>query len=297
MYNLRHDNGKLVPVKIDEKLAKLLLKAKKNVLEKNLSFFMVIDGESGCGKSTSMIQFAKFLDPTFNINKICWTIPQLKGALLNAKKGDAICMDESMILNSRSALSKPNKELMVLMSQIRSKNIFILMAINSIFNLDSNLSLFRLDVLLHLYKKGAKSDGQRIFKIYGKKKMKKLFIDGRKYYSYKTAHHFLAKPGKFQFLIDEDEYERRKQSSIKEIAGVTDSDGADDLGRVEKKYKLMCVKSLLINKYLNKMPYKDIGMLMDTPPNSLSTLLQEYKDDQQYEKMMVKIEEFKKQDG
>lgn len=201
-------------------LKKNLDNYKHEVLNKNTSLVMIIDGRSGQGKTTLSSQIGCYFSPdTFSLDHLCFTCEQFIEQLKKAKKGDCIVFDEGMLLTSRSAMSLINKAIIIMMSQIRSKNIFVIFNINSVFDLDKNIALHRADCLLHVYGEEGKLGSRGRFAVFPTKwgMLKNLYIHGKKFYSYaKPRAAFIDKFSKF-FPFDDAEYEKKKQKAINEF--------------------------------------------------------------------------------
>lgn len=220
-----------LPYRLPKKLCGVLDVFKRAVHEKNTTAVMIADGRSGMGKTTLSNQCAKYLDPNYSLDKIHYDPEEFlygtegKIGLSQAVKGDFLLFDEAMLISSRSALSKINRMIVQAMSMIRSKNIFVGFCVNSIFDLDRNLTLHRADLLLHVYGASLTDRGQfcAFFKgADGKSKIKQLYLNGKKYYSYTypTANFFTRFSS--HFVVDEDGYEKQKQEGINKFLGSID---------------------------------------------------------------------------
>ena len=211
---------------------------KRTVLNKNTSFVMVIDGRSGMGKTTLANQLGHFFDDNYCLDKIFWEPRKFLEGLEKAKKGDFLLFDEAMILSSRSAMSEINRMVVMAMSMIRSKQLFICFCVNSIFDLDRNLALSRADFLLHVYgdNLGDRGNFTAFFRARGDiDRIKSLYLRGKKYYSYSQPRaNFFGSFGK-RFIVDENEYEKRKQAGVNSFLK-----GDSSLGKREKKYRKVC---------------------------------------------------------
>ena len=211
---------------------------KRTVLNKNTSFVMVIDGRSGMGKTTLANQLGHFFDDNYCLDKIFWEPRKFLEGLEKAKKGDFLLFDEAMILSSRSAMSEINRMVVMAMSMIRSKQLFICFCVNSIFDLDRNLALSRADFLLHVYgdNLGDRGNFTAFFRAKGDiDRIKSLYLRGKKYYSYSQPRaNFFGSFGK-RFIVDENEYEKRKQAGVNSFLK-----GDSSLGKREKKYRKVC---------------------------------------------------------
>jgi len=211
----------------DGRLNELLNGFRKAVQKHNTTAVIIGDGRSGMGKTTLMVQLGISLDPNFSLQKIHF-IPKtfLEGdetgkiGLANAKKGDFILFDEAMLISNRNAMTQINKMIIQAMSMIRSKNIYVGFCVNSIFDLDRNLVLHRADLLLHLYGTSLVDRGRFAAFFKGRDgidRLKILYIQGKKTYSYSKPHaNFVGKFTK-EFVIDEKEYEIEKQMGVNEF--------------------------------------------------------------------------------
>lgn len=160
--------------RFDEKIIPELEKKDKDCV-------IAIDGKEGSGKSTLGLQWCKYVDPSFNLNRVVFTPEEFREAVYKAKKGEAIMFDEAFTgFSSRAALSGVNRTLISLMMQIRQKNLFIVIVLPTFFLLDKYISLFRTRVLVHVYE----NKGRRgFFRVYSSKKKRLLILnkDARTY--------------------------------------------------------------------------------------------------------------------
>jgi hypothetical protein len=211
------------PLYIDGRLFELL-KGFKNAVERHdTSVVLIIDGRSGMGKTTLSNQIGIALDKNYNLNKIHYSPKTFleggegKIGLANAKQGDFILFDEAMLISNRSVLSQINRMIILAMSMIRSKRIYVCFCVNSLFDLDRNLAISRADSLFHVYGQSLIARGRFTTFFRGKDgidRLKQLYLLGKKYYNYNQPRaNFLGRFTK-EFVIDEIEYERQKQIGI-----------------------------------------------------------------------------------
>lgn len=183
----------------------------------NTSVVLIYDGRSGMGKTTMSIQDAMYMYNDLSLENIYYTPEDFLNGLANAKEGSAHIFDEAMLISNRSSMSVVNKMMIQAMSMIRSKNIFVIFNINSIFDLDKNIALSRADVLFHVYGDNLLDRGNfaAFFKAKGQEdRLKSLYILGKKYYSYsKPKANFYGRFSK-EFLLNKEEYEKRKQEGV-----------------------------------------------------------------------------------
>lgn len=181
---------------------------KKSVVEQNYDCFIVVTGREGFGKSTLAGQIAAYLDPSYNIDRCCFTADQFVEAAEKAKKYQAIVFDETMgYLSSRGAMSAFNRKLIKIFSEMRSKNLFILLCIPNFFELDRYPAMHRSTGMLYVYKRG-------VFGSYDYTTKKKLYIIGKKHYTYSVPPNFRGRFVKY-FPLNQEEYDKKKEMGIK----------------------------------------------------------------------------------
>jgi energy-coupling factor transporter ATP-binding protein EcfA2 len=199
------------------KLRELLDGFKWAIHNKKQSAVVIVDGRSGMGKTTISFQIAKYMTPDFSLYNVHFTPESFLDALTKTKKGDTIVFDEAMLLSSRSALSQINRMIIIAMSMIRSKNLLIIFNVNSIFDLDRNLALSRADLLLNCYGDSLTDKGKFLAFFRGSDgidRIKELYIHGKKYYSYNYPKANFFTTFSSEFVLNEEEYERKKQEGV-----------------------------------------------------------------------------------
>lgn len=192
-----------------------IAKIKKQVLEKDRDWLGVVDGDEGSGKSVLAMQLCKDLDPSFDIDRIVYTADDFINIIKRARKGWAILLDEGYAAaNARASLSEVNRSLVALSTEMRQKNLFIIICIPSFFDLDKHFAIHRSRALFHVYFDADGDRGQFIIFPKGAKKL--LYLNGKKTYSYRTPHSPYP-PMKFSnlYIIDEMEYRARKANAFK----------------------------------------------------------------------------------
>jgi hypothetical protein len=197
---------------IDGVLKEQLDVVHKRVTEKDEDFFFAVDGKEGAGKSVFAMQLAKYVDPSFDMSRVCFTAKEFQDAILKAEKGEAVVFDEAFRgLSSRGALTEVNKLLIGLMMECRQKNLFVFVVLPSFFLLDKYAALWRCRGLFHVYRR----EGRRGFWVFfNDEKKKLLYLHGRKDYSYDHPKSHMR--GRFleQYVVDEDAYRARKKDAL-----------------------------------------------------------------------------------
>jgi len=195
---------------LDEKLKKKwdsLREGKLTELSEDRVY--LVDGRERIGKSSFAFQQAKYLDPTFDINNICFTPEEFLDRIRTAPKGSVIVFDEAFRgLSSKSTRSKTNKAIVEAMMEVGQRNLIIFIVLPTIFLLELYAAVFRSECLFHIYKlkkKDYKKISYRAFKIYNYAKKKELYLRGKtKYFSYSRPKIRMAK-GRF-FVIKNDKW-------------------------------------------------------------------------------------------
>ena len=227
---------------------KLPLQLKRKIRERDYSFFykspnrVSIKLKQNCGKqvygftldseshwyitdnftithnSVLLMQFCKYVDPTFNIDRVCFSPEEFKTAIDKAKKGQAILYDEAFTgLSSRSSLSKTNIDLVSKMMQMRQKNLFICVALPSIFMMDKYAAMFRTRALISVYE----TRGMHMYTVFNRSFKKRLILEGKRNMSYNQTVKLMPQKCrglKFygKYVIDEQTYRDKKEKALKE---------------------------------------------------------------------------------
>jgi len=201
MDNFLKENFQFVKTKVQHKVA-----------HRRSDLFVIVDGPVGSGKSTLSFQAALWFDPTFNLDRVVFSVEDFLGAIIRAKPGQAVVFDEAIIVNSRSALTEFNKKIIIAMTQIRSKGLYIFFNIPSVFDLDKNLVLNRCHLLLHCFQNRFGDRGKYI--VFDNDKLKLLYLKGKKLYTYGYPKaNFTGNFTEF-FCLPRKEYEDKKQTEI-----------------------------------------------------------------------------------
>jgi len=231
-------------------IEKELDKAIIAVTKKDRDFVMVLDGEEGSGKSVLAQQIAGKLDPKFNIDNIVFNSDQFIKRLKTAPKYSCIVLDEAFSsANSRSALTEVNKSLISVATEMRQRNLYVIIVIPSFFDLDKYFALWRCRALFHVYfdKKGAR--GSYIIFPKGAKKM--LFLLGKKFYSYsKPASPYPVCRFTNHYVVDEQEYRKKKEEAFRKrtVSNIARRWKAQRDGLVNEMYHNLKVPSAKFEK-------------------------------------------------
>ncbi len=191
-------------------------KVKKRVLTKDRDWVLVIDGEEGVGKSVLAQQVGKYLDPNFGIRNIVFNSDEFLKKIKDpkTKPGTTIVLDEAFsAASSRASLSEVNRAMIGVATEMRQKNLFVILCIPSFFDLDKYFALWRCRALFHLY---FSDEDDRRYIIFSKDQKKMLYLLGKKTYSYSKPPSSFP-PFKFPnfYTVDETDYRFKKANAFK----------------------------------------------------------------------------------
>lgn len=224
---------------MNERLEKNLRKIKQIVNKKDRDYVLAIDGDEGSGKSVIGMQVGFFLDPTLTLDRVCMNGNELIRAVSNAKKGQCIIYDEAYSgLSSRGALSEINHLIVSMMTEMRQKNLFIIIVLPTFFMLDKYVSLWRSRSLIHVYMKNGRRGNYAVF---NKRQKKYLYLYGKKEYNYNVCKSTFR--GRFTdvYVVDEKKYREKHKKAL------------ESKDRTTKGEKYMEHRNQLIGYIVNKM--------------------------------------------
>ena len=99
----------------------------------------IVFGPVGGGKSVWAQQMAHAVDPTIDIDRVCFDKGAFIRAAVNNKK-KAMVGDEGITLfHSKSVMTKEGREMSELMAQIRGNNLFVLVCVPLLLTIDSTV--------------------------------------------------------------------------------------------------------------------------------------------------------------
>jgi len=206
-------DGEEKPLYMDGGLyEQLTKKVIPSVQKKDWDWFCIVDGMEGSGKSVFGFQIAKILDPNFTHEQIAFNSNDFINLVVKAKKNQCIVFDEAFTgLSSRTSLSEVNNILISLMMEMRQKNLFIILIMPSFFMLDKYAVLHRAKGLFHVYME----NGRRGFwNFYNQKRMKYLYLKGKKFYEYHWAKPIIFGRFQDQYMINKEPYIKIKRSAL-----------------------------------------------------------------------------------
>ena len=138
----------------------------------------LIDGRERSGKSVFALQQAKYIDPSFDLSRVCFTPDSFLEQIRNAKPGQVVVFDEAFRgLSSKGAQSKVNKKIIQALMEVGQRNLIIFIVLPTFFLLEMYAAVLRSNALFHIYKD---KRGGRAFRIYNYNKKSLLYNTGKK---------------------------------------------------------------------------------------------------------------------
>jgi hypothetical protein len=203
---------------MDENLKENLDKTKKSVTQQGWDYFTVIAGIPRVGKSTLAQQIACYLDPTFNLDRFCFTAEEYIQKSTKLTKGQAIILDESFAdLNTNLSRSPEFTKLVNHMQTIGQNNLFHIFVLPDFFSLSKTVANFRTSHLFVVY---AEDYERGRFAAFGRLKKAKLYEDGKRYSNYQATEPNFRGRYVGKWFLDEDKYKVLKKKHQEEQAKV-----------------------------------------------------------------------------
>lgn len=223
---------------IDKKLQTRWDKLRGGLLEKqDEDRVYIVDGRERTGKSVFTLQQAKYLNPEFSVEDVCFTPEEFLNKIRTAPKGSVIVFDEAFRgLSSKGTQSKVNKKLVQAMMEMGQRNLVVFIVLPTFFLLELYAAVLRSHALFHIYKD---SKGKRAFRIYNYQKKSLLYRVGKKKgLSYAFPKVIIR--GRFfgTYGIDEQSYRDKKAKSLKDMDDVLFSDDSKSRYQIQRDFLL-----------------------------------------------------------
>ena len=213
MVTITGDDGIEYSFSVDAKLKHFLdEKVIKRINGRDKDYVMLVSGYEGAGKSTWAIQAAKYVDNNFCLDRVVFTPEAFRAAINAAEKGQCVVYDEAVTgLTAGGSITKVGRLLKSMMMQMRQKNLFVIIVIPSVFELNKYAVLHRAMCLFHVLEK----KNRHSWVGYNKRDTKNTYILGKKNHSMKIKSRFT---GRFygNLPLNEEDYKKKKQDSLDE---------------------------------------------------------------------------------
>jgi ABC-type dipeptide/oligopeptide/nickel transport system ATPase component len=255
------------------------------VTKRDRDYVMVIDGEEGSGKSVLAQQIARELDPKFNIDNICFNADQFIAKLKGSAKNTCIILDEAYSsANSRASLTEVNRSLIGVATEMRQRNLYVIIVIPSFFDLDKYFALWRCRCLLHVYFGKDGSRGSYI--LFPKTAKKYLYLMGKKFYDYsKPKSPYPPCSFRNHYTVDEQEYRMKKAEAFKKrvVSNLAKRWKLQRDGLIKELYHNLNIRTSQFEKIFLKWGTKPIGMREIQRIVQFSDQIETYEEDEDKE--------------
>ena len=245
---------------LDDNLKKNLDQVKQVVLNKDFDYVAIITGLPGLGKSNFAINCAKYCDPNFTKENICFTADDFINKSETLHKA-AIVLDESFAsLNSKVTMSKDFLRIINHLQIIRQRNLFIFLCLPNYFDLAKGVAIYRSH---HLFVCYGKSYGDRgSFLAFDRDAKKDLFIKGQKFMNYRASEANFKGTFVIQKAIDDDVYRDLKFQHLREQENNIDE---NKISRSKEERDLcICYMRLILD-----VPVKTLCEITDMPQTTV----------------------------
>lgn len=126
-------------------------------LSRNQNLLCVITGQTGTGKSLSALEFARLIDPTFDVAQVVFTVEEFLNLIETLSPGKVIIFDEAGVdLDARRSSSKKNVFFSNILKTFRYLQIPTIFTLPNLAMLDKNARR-----LFHLWIKTREIDYKR----------------------------------------------------------------------------------------------------------------------------------------
>ena len=238
--------GETLTYHVERAIRQYLTEVKNLINEKDKDWVVLIDGYEGSGKSTLGQQLGKFVDPNLDLSRVCMTADEFKKAIMESKKGQCVIYDEAVTgLTAGDSISRIGKLLKSMMMQMRQKNLFVIVILPTVFELNSYAALSRAKFLFHTYENNGKPG---YYYCYNRQLLRLLYLKGKRTRSYQVRSNW---QGRFygKYTVNEQEYRKKKEEALFYL-----DEPEKKLGWMEKKH----IEAFKLSCY---MLYKQLGTL------------------------------------
>lgn len=206
------------PYYLEPALKADLDKLKKLVLDgSDEDAVIVIDGRERAGKSVLAMQIAKYLDPSFNMSRLCFSTSEFVKAIReNTRK--AIVFDESIVgLHSSRSMERQTIFIDELLAMSGQKNLFTIIVVPFFFELTKRTAIGRSEFLIHVFRMDYKRGH---FRVYDYKTKKKMYILGKRLMDYNVKGVAPGYHGYFsnKYVVNESKYRQKKAEALNSFA-------------------------------------------------------------------------------
>jgi hypothetical protein len=246
---------------------------------------LLIDGDEGDGKSNMMTGIGYYIayktERSFNMKNVFFNLDELTTyALKNKEK--VIAWDEGALGGlAQEWWNKNQRKFIKLLMVARKRKHFFIICIPRFFKLNEYFVIDRSIGLVHVYMRNEIEHGRFVY--YSRSQKEKLWEDWKKKRTrnYKKFYSFHGSfPATLPLILNEDEYEKKKDEAILSIDKETKEFGERDKLALIRETKFKIVSNVLLkNKELNlNLERKKLIELLGIPNNTFARFQRQIKE-------------------
>lgn len=185
----------------------------KQAVEKKWDGVLLYGGYEGDGKSTLCSQHMAYLDPTFDLSRVVFSVDALGKLMDSLPPGSAVQYDESWKDTSGGArYSENQRKLIKLLTEKRKRRLYIGIVTATPFDCVKYFFIHRTRAYIHIYADGLQ---RGYFSFYNRQQKQDLYIKGHRDWDMRVVDP--AFRGRFTDWLpyDSEEYEHKKDESTK----------------------------------------------------------------------------------
>jgi hypothetical protein len=186
----------------------------KEAVAKNWDGVLLYGGLEGDGKSTKCSQDLAYLDPSFNIDRVCFSVDELGELMDKLPPGSAVQYDESWkSASSMNRYAQEQNKLIRMLTEKRRKRLYIGIVCATFFDLNRYFVIHRARAYVHIYAEGLQ---RGFFSFYNRQQKQDLYIKGKRDWNMKVVQPGFR--GRFTnwMPFSSEEYELKKERLTKE---------------------------------------------------------------------------------
>lgn len=238
-----------------------------DVTKHDFDAVILITGFEGYGKSTLGGQVAKAFDPTYSLDRCVFTLDQWIEVVFSTDKFKSVVFDEAYkYLSSKNTMSKYNRKIVTILTQIRFLNLFHTILLPSFHELDKYVALWRSRGLIDVSKRGE-------FRAFDYHSKINLYVKGKKFFNMMAEYpDFFGRFTK-HFVYDKKAYDEKKLKSLREA----EKEDEKPMGVREKKSMERLAKAVFFATKYHGHSMTEIERMIDMPHERISELIKKHK--------------------
>lgn len=155
------NNGEIPSYPLTEREKNLLNRIKEQIYHEDSMVIGIVWGAVGSGKSVKAMHWAHYVDPSLNIERVCFDKPEFINAVINNKQKSIVGDEGIALFFSRAAMTKEAREVNELMAQCRQNNHFLLICVPNLLSVDK-LVLDAANFVAYVWESRREKNGRKV---------------------------------------------------------------------------------------------------------------------------------------